>query len=296
MAKANKKSLDAKAYINGQVNKFREDRRKTIDDVAKKQLVENFRETTSSEEYQEQLDIVHEDADVIRKETREKRWRDITSEEFEDAKTEFYGKDMSLDFWDDFEKLDLWKKVDYLFERFWDTDYAADLMIKLLKTLMPEHDGKWGWLYLQEIINELVGWVENGVYYNKQIYSWLSEKFWDGIITARIYFHLADHVIWGGGYDNWLKNIPYNYKNMTQSTLKRLLTTYWFKTYVLKFIPYSYPRNYAINNLIRACKDWSISDLWLIRELKDIITMNEIDKLSPEWKEYYKQLNKKVEI
>jgi 23S rRNA-/tRNA-specific pseudouridylate synthase len=73
MAKANKKSLDAKAYINGQVNKFREDRRKTIDDVAKKQLVENFRETTSSEEYQEQLDIVHEDADVIRKETREKR-------------------------------------------------------------------------------------------------------------------------------------------------------------------------------------------------------------------------------
>lgn len=292
IVKASKKSIDAKAYINGKVNDMREKLIKAPDEEARKQLVENFREITSSEEYKEKLKIVNEDADMVRKDARMKKWWDIISEEFKHAKTEFYGKDMRLDFWDDFEKLDLWEKLDYIFEKFWDTDYAADLMIKSIQILMPEYDDKWGWLYLQEIMNELIGWIENGVDYNKQIYNWLSKKFWDGIITARIYFHLADHVIWGGGYDHWLMNIPYNYKNMTQGTLKRLLTTDWFKTYVLKYIPYHYPRNYAINNLIRACEDWSISDFWLIRELKGIITMNEIDKLSPEWKKYYDQLNK----
>ena len=57
MSKANEKSLKAKAYINGQVNKFREERRKISDEEARKQLAENFRKTTSSEEYQEQLKI-----------------------------------------------------------------------------------------------------------------------------------------------------------------------------------------------------------------------------------------------
>ena len=293
MAKANKKSLDAKRYINGKVNKFREERRKTSSEEARKQLIETFRETTSSDEYQENLKIVNEDVNIIRKDAKIKKWWDITSEEFNDAKTEFYGKDMSLDFWEDFEKLDLWKKVDYIFEKFWDTDYAADLIIKLLKSLMPEYDNKGGRYYLKNVINELMGWTKDGIHYNKQIYDWLSEKFWNGIVTARIYFHLWDHVNWGGGYRRWLEKIPYRYENMTEKTLKKILTTKNFKTYVLKYLPYSYPRVYAINNLIRACEDWSISDRWLIEELRDIISENEIVKLSHEGKKYYNQLSNK---
>ena len=78
MTKANKKSLDAKSYINGQVNKFREGRRKTSGEEARRQLAENFRETISTDEYQENLKVVREDSDAVRKNARMKKWRDIT--------------------------------------------------------------------------------------------------------------------------------------------------------------------------------------------------------------------------
>ena len=109
MTKANKKSLDAKAYINAQVNEIREKIRKATDEETRRQLIENFNEMTSSDEYQRNLAIVQEDTDAIRKEARKRKLWDITSEEFEEAKTDFYGKDMDLHFWDDFEKLDFWK-------------------------------------------------------------------------------------------------------------------------------------------------------------------------------------------
>lgn len=110
MTLANKKSIDAKTYINSKVNDMREKFKNSPDEEVRKQLVETFRKTTSSDEYQENLKIVNEDANIIRKDAKMKKWWDITSEEFNDIKTEFYGKDMSLDFWEDFEKLDLWKK------------------------------------------------------------------------------------------------------------------------------------------------------------------------------------------
>jgi hypothetical protein len=55
MTQANKKSIDAKVYINGKVNDMKEQFVKAPDEEARKQLVETFRETTSSDEYQEKL-------------------------------------------------------------------------------------------------------------------------------------------------------------------------------------------------------------------------------------------------
>lgn len=287
MAKANKKSLNAKVYINDKVNEMRESFHKASDEKTREQLIETFKKTTSSDEYKDNLNVVHEDTKAIRKDAKETWWERLTSEEFESTKTEFYGKDMSLEFWEDFEKLDLWKKLDFIFEKFWDTDYAADLVIKLLKSLIPEHDYKGGRYYLKNVIDELVGWTKDGIYYNKQIYDWLSEKFWNGIVTARIYFHLWDHVNWGWGYEDWLEKIPYRYENMTEKTLKKLLTTEEFKTYVLKFLLWNKGKIY-VKNLVRWCRDWSISDLWLIDILKDIITIDDdvMNKLSLEWQKY----------
>lgn len=111
--------------------------------------------------------------------------------------------------------------------------------------------------------------------------------------TGRIYFYLWDYTIRWWGYREWLHYIPYHYEKMTEKTLKKIVQTKNFKTYVLKYLPYSYPRVYAINNLIRACEDWSISDRWLIEELRDIISENEIVKLSHEGKKYYNQLSNK---
>lgn len=127
---ANKKSLDAKAYINGKVNDMREQFVKVTDKWAKKQLVETFKKTTSSDEYQENLAIVNEDTDVIRKYAKRKKWWDITSEEFKDAKTEFYGKDMNLNLWEDFEKLSKDEQCKYIIDKFWYTQYSFDCLIR----------------------------------------------------------------------------------------------------------------------------------------------------------------------
>jgi hypothetical protein len=86
MIKANKTSLIAKAYINGKVNDMREKFREAPDEEAKKQLVETFRETTSSEEYKENLRIVNEDAKAVRKSL--KPWE--RKEKFGEAKEDFY--------------------------------------------------------------------------------------------------------------------------------------------------------------------------------------------------------------
>ena len=83
MAKVSKKSLEAKAYINGKVNDMREKFKEASDEEAKKQLLETFRETTSSDEYQENLKIVREDTETIRRD-----WRKRTSIPY---RTKFYG-------------------------------------------------------------------------------------------------------------------------------------------------------------------------------------------------------------
>ncbi len=281
---ANKKSLDSKAYINGQVNKFREECRKNTNEEARKQLAENFRKTISTEEYQENLKVVNEDADIIRKESKRKKWWDITSEEFKDAKTEFYGKDMSLDFWEDFEKLNLWKKMEYIFEKFWDTDYAADLMIKLLK--LSEIKSAWIYDYIVNVRDNLIDWY-NGGENNVRIYRWLSNKFWNSIVTARIYYYLIDRIIWDENYSYWIKwlqNLTYcEYKNLSQMTLKKIITTKNIRTLIVKYAMENERMWYEIEYLVKWCKDWEISDLWLINILKDSIRITEdvIVKLSP---------------
>lgn len=130
MAKINQKSLDAKAYINGKVSDMREKFTKAPNDGTKKQLVETFRETTSSDEYQENLAIVQKDTEAVRNYAKRQKWWDITSKEFKDARTEFYGKDMDLNLWEDFEKLSRDEQYKYIIDKFWYTQYSFDCFMR----------------------------------------------------------------------------------------------------------------------------------------------------------------------
>lgn len=130
MIKANKTSLIAKAYINGKVNDMREKFREAPDEEAKKQLVETFRETTSSEEYKENLRIVNEDAKAVRKSL--KPWE--RKEKFGEAKEDFYWK-LNLYFGsEDLEerkKMDNFEKIDFLFKKLWDWDRTLSVFLDL---------------------------------------------------------------------------------------------------------------------------------------------------------------------
>lgn len=290
MAKANKKSLDAKAYINGKVNKFREERRKTSGEEARRQLAENFKETTSTDEYQENLKVVHEDADAIRKETREKKWRDITSEEFKDAKTEFYGKDMNLDFWEDFENLDLWKKVDYIFEKFWDTDYAADLIVDLLDPVKNWHTeflnaeiyGLWNEeiSYKDNIIHELLGEEKSNVTLNNlpQCFHEIIDKFWSGAVSIRIILFLADRFVWKSYhqdvFDEMKRNIWY-WENVSQNTMKAFAK--WSARAV----------DFMCRYLIDLVDDWAITDHAILDAFIRAWFKINFKKVSTEWQKYF---------
>lgn len=128
MAKANKKSLDAKAYINGKVSEMREKRKKTTDESARKNLIETFRETTASDEYQEKLKIVHEDTKFL-------RGRYYGNISLEKRKEEFYWKirtyltDKELT---EFEKMDMDEKLDFLCDRFWWWDESYSMIVDML--------------------------------------------------------------------------------------------------------------------------------------------------------------------
>lgn len=131
MTKANKQSLDAKVYINGKVNDMREQFKKTQDEWARKELIETFRETTSSDEYQEQLKIVNEDARSIRKWLNP--W-DRTPENFEKAKEDFYWKlntYLSSEEIEEFSEKDMYEKIDFLFKKFWDWDKTLSIILNL---------------------------------------------------------------------------------------------------------------------------------------------------------------------
>ncbi len=299
MTKANKKSFEAKAYINGKVNDMREKLKKTPDNEARKQLADTFRETTSSDEYQEKLDIVNEDVSNIRKNAKMKKWWDITPEEFKKAKAEFYGKDMDLHFWEDFEKLNFSEKVDYIFEKFWDTDYAADLIIDLTENRLIDVDKNFYWYTIKGIIEDLNDWKKFKVNYPtpKEYYGALSEKFWTGAVTVRLYFYfwgclnrLQAWTHWGWFRDGLI--LTNNYNNITENTLKKI-----FKT--KKFMEdWDMPRSIDSNpsyqpwliNIINWCEDWSISDAWLIKIFVDMFHPESLSKimkkLSSEWQKY----------
>jgi hypothetical protein len=71
--KANKRSVDAKAYINAQINEIRERIRNAPDEETRQKLIETFNELTSSDEYQENLAVVQEDTDIIREYAKRKK-------------------------------------------------------------------------------------------------------------------------------------------------------------------------------------------------------------------------------
>ena len=96
MVKINKNSIDAKEYIIGKVMDMAIEFNKLTDDESKKQLIENLKKTTSSDEYKQNLAIVNEDSKIIRDYTRRKKWEDLTPQEFKDAINEFYGQNMDL--------------------------------------------------------------------------------------------------------------------------------------------------------------------------------------------------------
>lgn len=299
MTKANKKSLDAKSYINAQVNEMREKFSKATDEETRKQLIENFRETTSSDEYQKNLAVVQKDTDAIRNEARERKWWDISSEEFEEAKIDFYGKNMDLHFWDDFEKLDFWEKVDYIFEKFWDTDYAADLMIKLIDKRLDNVDYNWYWLTVTSIIEDLNDWKKFDKKYPMayDYYRVLSEKFWTGPVALRLYFYFWEgfNRIQAWNHTGWFRDALIsvnNYNNITETTLKKIFKTKKFmKDW---FVPRSIDSNPSYQpwfiNIINWCEDWSISDVGLIEIFVDMFRPENLSKimkkLSSEWQKH----------
>lgn len=133
MIKANKKSLNAKAYISGKVNDMREQFCKAPDEEARKQLVETFRETISSDEYQENLRVVNEDAKTLRKSL--KPW-ERTTENFEAKKEEFYWKlnahlsDKELK---ELQGKDIYEKLDFLCKKFWFWNKLYSMIVHMAK-------------------------------------------------------------------------------------------------------------------------------------------------------------------
>lgn len=279
MTKVNKKSLEAKSYINCKVNDMREQFHKASDEETRKQLVENFRGTTSSEEYKENLKITHEDTDIIRKHAKRKKWWEITPEEFKDAKTEFYGKDMNLDFWEDFEKIDWVKKIDYIFEKFWDTDYAADLIMGMFYVWKLNYSNYW-WNemdYKRRLLSSLFRKSES--YYRDMSYAIIEifEKFGAWQVWLRLGLFFADAFTWTafdpGLYDK-IENYVDRYKwNITQNTVKCFLRCNYK------------PRNLLLK-IISCCKDWSISDPDILDALLKFWGRINLKKISIKWQKY----------
>lgn len=249
MEKANKKSLDAKAYINAQVNEMREKFGKATDDEAKKQLIENFNELTSSDEYQENLAVVQEDTDIVREYAKRKKWWDITPEEFDAAKVDFYGKNMNLEFWEDFEKLDLWKKVDYIFEKFWDTNYAADLINELLIKNNKS---------ITNVFRDF--WIYDSKYRCKIIFN----KFWRGPVSLTLIF--------GTHLKNAFKDEGQVFENVSENTLIHLAK---LDQDFLKF-----------GCIVNSCKDWSIGNHEILNLFIKSWRTIPFKKLSVEWQKY----------
>lgn len=249
MVKANKTSLDAKAYINWQVNDMREKINKASDEEARRQLAENFKETTSSEEYQENLAVVQKDTDTVREYAKRKKWWDITPEEFDAAKVDFYGKNMNLEFWEDFEKMDSWKKVDYIFEKFWDTDYAAGLINELLIKNNKS---------ITNVFSDF--WIYDSKYHCKIIFN----KFWRGPVSLTLIF--------GTHLKNAFKDEGQVFENVSENTLIHLAK---LDQDFLKF-----------GCIVNSCKDWSIGNHEILNLFIKSWWTIPFKKLSVEWQKY----------
>ena len=275
MVKANKKSIDAKAYINGKVNDMREQFVKAPDEEARKQLVKTFRETTSSDEYQEKLGIVREDTDIVRRHARRKKWEDLTSQEFKDAKIKFYDRDMDLEFWEEFEKLKLWERVNYIFDKFWDTDYAAGLITDILnprKYYLKNTDDytklkNFECRYKTEVLRQIFGSKEYEytdahhmmfLNANGELYT----KFWYWDVALSILGFLLNGFTLNGFHemirnryveDSICKMAGYHRFHVSEKTIKRYLE--WKASWSVN-VWEALARNCAI--------DWSISDKSII--------------------------------
>lgn len=142
---SNKKSVDAKAYINAKVNDMRQ-AFKWADKSEKQALIDTFRADVSSPEYQENLQIVHDDSKIIREYLKRKKWWTINSHEFKDGKTQFYGKNMDLEFNDaQFESLNKYQKIQYLFDKYWDGDKTLWLILDMADKWHWDHPWKRVW-------------------------------------------------------------------------------------------------------------------------------------------------------
>lgn len=247
--KANKTSVDAKAYINAQVNEIREKIRKAPDEETRQKLIETFNELTSSDEYQENLAVVQEDTDIVRKYAKRRKWWDITPEEFDAAKVDFYGKNMNLEFWEDFEKMDSWKKVDYIFEKFWDTDYAAGLINELLIKNNKS---------ITNVFSDF--WKYDSEYNCKIIFN----KFWRGPVSLTLIF--------GTYLKNAFKDEGQVFENVSENTLIHLAK---LDQDFLKF-----------GCIVNSCKDWSIGNHEILNLFIKSWRTIPFKKLSVEWQKY----------
>ncbi len=289
MTQANKKSIDAKVYINGKVNDMKEQFVKAPDEEARKQLIETFRETTSSDEYQEKLWIVRDDTDIVRKHAKRKKGEWLTSQEFRDAKTEFYGKDMDLEFWEEFGKLKLWERVNYIFDKFWDTDYAAGLIGDVLnpknyyKTIPAEPElrnfEEW---FKTIVIRQLLGDDKYIIEYSEDDnWEWdFYRKYWGWDVALAILKFLLESF----NGKNWYSKLFHNMYTMANRGSYNV-SERTIKNYLESNVEWARRIGKSLAN--HPTRDWSISD-------RDIVNLYVDRNYDEKEKPPFKKVNKKM--
>ena len=198
---------------------------------------------------------------------------------------------MNLEIWENFEKLDLWKKVDYIFEKFWDTDYAADRIIDILNQQISSEWRKYefamAYHYNMEIKNILMNKILNkkedaNSKLDTRFYQ-IIDKFWRWPVALRLHLFILENVNW----ENWdieVENLIwyFRYENITQNTLKCFAKwTVWARKILWRSM------------LMNCCEDWSISDRNIISYIVDNYNVN-FRKLTPEWQKYAVALNPRL--
>lgn len=151
-----------------------------------------------------------------------------------EAWEEEINSELDSNLWEDFEKLDLGEKVDRIFEKLWDTDHAADLIIDLVTSPIEKYwdETTWSSQLTMEIqysyknkIMKAITWEVNGEISakNEDRYFKIKDKFWSWPVALRLSLFMLDEF--NGKYrDIGIEHAFYedrnSEKNVTEKTLK----------------------------------------------------------------------------
>ena len=163
--------------------------------------------------------------------------KDKLLEMLKQEKKETNDSKEDIDLWEDFEKIDLGAKVDRIFEKLWDTDRAADLIINLITSPIKNYWDKKTW------IGELTMWFQNSyknkimkaitwetnkepLAENKDRYFKIKDKFWSWPVALRLSLFMLDEfnrTYRDIGMQKAFYEDRNSKKNVTERTLKEFL-------------------------------------------------------------------------